>query len=83
MWAGGGKAGQGVRMDQAGSIKHWKTKVIDVLWWGRVLVAGEWLKMIQKSENEGKGAGLVHNMNGDIWMGEKVGGECILIYKSG
>lgn len=30
----------------------------------------------------GKGAGLVHNMNGDIWMGEKVGGECILIYKS-
>jgi len=31
----------------------------------------------------GKGAGLVHNLNGDIWMGEKVGGECILIYKSG
>jgi hypothetical protein len=52
MWAGG-QAGQGVRIDQAGSIKHWKTKVIDVWWWGRVLVAGEWLKMIQKSENEG------------------------------
>ena len=48
-----GQAGQGVRIDQAGSIKHWKTKVIDVWWWGRVLVAGEWLKMIQKSENEG------------------------------
>jgi len=39
MWAGG-QAGQGVRIDQAESIKHWKTKVIDVWWWGRVLVAG-------------------------------------------
>jgi hypothetical protein len=53
MWAGGKQAGAGVRMDQAVGIKHWKTKVIDVCWWGRVLVAGEWLKKIQKSENEG------------------------------
>jgi len=36
-----------------------------------------WLKMIQKCENEGRGAGLVYNMNGGIWIGRKVGGECI------
>jgi hypothetical protein len=53
-WGQGVRQGQGGRVDQAWGRKPCETKVIDVWWWWEsVLVAGELLKMIQKSENEG------------------------------
>ena len=47
------------------------------IWWGRVLVMGKWLKMVQKSEDEGGENMVGKNKIGEQGRCKKEGNECI------